>query len=163
MASLALRSRTDALGRLRSEFRPLDSIQPTFSLVSPPYRGNTVSYDGESASGLFGFLFGCVLVGLFGLLCFGVFFWCFIPHHHAVFPFLSTMTWAPRPHGVRTRGNFGALVNSSLTLVLVASVKTASWTPPEVQIHSERLGKSCVAPSKRCAQNCAKLRRHWGL
>ena len=92
------------LADFRSEFRPLDSMQPTFSLVSPPYRGNTVSYDGESASGLFGFLFGCVLVGLFGLLCFGVFFWCFIPHHHAVFPFLSTMTWAPRPHGVRTRG-----------------------------------------------------------
>ena len=102
MASLALRSRTDALGRLRSEFRPLDSIQPTFSLVSPPYRGNTVSYDGESAFGLWCF---CLCFGL--LLCFvsglGV-FWCFIPHHHVVLPFLSTMTWARRPHGVRTRG-----------------------------------------------------------
>ena len=77
-------------------------MQPTFSLVSPPYRGNTVSYDGESAFGLWCF---CLCFGL--LLCFvsglGV-FWCFIPHHHVVLPFLSTMTWARRPHGVRTRG-----------------------------------------------------------
>ena len=29
---------------------------------------------------------------------------CSIPHHLVVFPFLSMMTWALRPHGVRTRG-----------------------------------------------------------
>ena len=37
------------------------------------------------------------------LLCFvlfQVFSDVFIPHHHVVFPFLSTMTWAHRPHGV---------------------------------------------------------------
>ena len=43
----------------------------------------------------FVFLFG-VLFGL-GLLVF------FSPHH-VVFPSLSMMTWALRPHGVRARG-----------------------------------------------------------
>ena len=36
-------------------------------------------------------------------------FLCSFPHHHVVFPFLSTMTWALRPHGVRTRGKKGEL------------------------------------------------------
>ena len=45
---------------------------------------------------VFGFLLvGCCLV--LGLLVF------FSPHH-VVFPFPSMMTWALRPHGVRTRG-----------------------------------------------------------
>ena len=53
--------------------------------------------------------FGFVLVAVVWLFVFGLFccvlgvFLCFIPHHHDVFPFLTTMTWAHRPHGVRTR------------------------------------------------------------
>ena len=57
---------------------------------------------GDSASGLLvvfvlGFLFGWFLFAFWGLLVF------FSPHH-VVFPFPSMMTWALRPHGVRTRG-----------------------------------------------------------
>ena len=59
-------------------------------------------FDGDSASGL-GWCLVVVLV-----VCLVVFlrflFLCYFPHQHAVFPFLSMMTWAPRPHGVRTRG-----------------------------------------------------------
>ena len=61
----------------------------------------TLPDEGELASGpwwCFGFfcwVFGCFLRFLF---------LCYFPLHHAVFPFLSMMTWAPRPHGVRTRG-----------------------------------------------------------
>ena len=86
-------------------------MQSNFSLVSPPYRGNTVSYDGESASGLWWFWLRFWFVALF---CFGLgVFWCFIPDHHVVFPFLSTMTWAHRPHGVRTRAKKKTARNSA--------------------------------------------------
>ena len=39
---------------------------------------------------------------LVGFVCFGVA--CVLSPHHVVFPFPSMMTWALRPHGVRTRG-----------------------------------------------------------
>ena len=75
MVSQALRSRADMLGSFRSEFRPLDSMQPLFSLVSPPYRGNTVSYDGELALAFGGFL---LCFGFVALFCSGLgAFWCF--------------------------------------------------------------------------------------
>ena len=51
----------------------------------------------------FGGWFGFCLVLLFGL---GLL--VFFSPHHVVFPSPSMMTWALRPHGVRTRGkNFG--------------------------------------------------------
>ena len=48
---------------------------------------------------------GTRLLAGFGFACgwFG-FCLCFIPHHYQAFSFLSMMTWALRPHGVRTRG-----------------------------------------------------------
>ena len=60
----------------------------------------TPSDEGDSASGLLVVFLGSCLVGfclVLGLLVF------FSPHH-VVFPFPSMMTWALRPHGVRTRG-----------------------------------------------------------
>ena len=48
-------------------------------------------------------------MAVFGVLVWlvAVWFWgclCSFPPHHVVFPFPSMMTWALRPHGVRTRG-----------------------------------------------------------
>ena len=53
-------------------------------------------------------LWFCLVVFVFGVLVwlfagFWVFSCVFTPHHHDVFPFLPMMTWAHRPHGVRTR------------------------------------------------------------
>ena len=50
-------------------------MQPLFSLVSPPYRGNTVSYDEELALAFGGFLlcFGFVALFCSGLGAFLVF------------------------------------------------------------------------------------------
>ena len=70
--------------------------------MSHPGTEETLVDEGETASGLW-----CVLV--LGL----VFVWCFclvlglllfFSPHHVVFPSPSMMTWALRPHGVRTRG-----------------------------------------------------------
>ena len=86
----------------RSEFRPIDSMQPTFLTCLTSVQRKHCLNDGESASGLWWFWFGVfVLVGFVWLfrVCL-----CSFPHHHVVFPFLSMMTWALRPHGVRTRG-----------------------------------------------------------
>ena len=88
----------------RSEFRPIaiDGMQPTFLTCLTSVQRKHCLGDGKSASGLWWYLVGVfVLVGfgcLLGLLVF------FFPHHHVVFPFLSMMTWALRPHGVRARG-----------------------------------------------------------
>ena len=71
--------------------------------MSHPGTEETLLDEGESASGLwwrfgfwFWFLFG-VFVWFLGLLV-------FFSSHHVVFPSPSMMTWALRPHGVRTRG-----------------------------------------------------------
>ena len=61
----------------------------------------TLLDEGETASGLWWVLvlgFGFCLVFLFGL---GLL--VFFSPHHVVFPSPSMMTWALRPHGVRTR------------------------------------------------------------
>ena len=108
------------LADFRSEFRPLDCMLSSFSPVSPPYRGNTVVFDGESAFLAFGFVLVVVVwLFVFGLFCcvLGVFL-CFIPHHHDVFPFLTTMTWAHRPHGVRTRAKKNWSSDLHLLLIL---------------------------------------------
>ena len=57
---------------------------------------------GDSASGR---RFCVVRLGCSGwfFVWFGVCL-CSFPHHHFAFPFPSMMTWALRPHGVRTRG-----------------------------------------------------------
>ena len=52
---------------------------------------------------------GGVLVSWFWLFVWWAFVWfwgclCSFPPHHVVFPSPSMMTWALRPHGVRTRG-----------------------------------------------------------
>ena len=98
----ALRWCTTLLTDFRSEFRPIDSMQPTFLTCLTSVQRKHCFDDGESASGLWlcfgwGFWFGWFW------LPFGVCLRSF-PHHHVVFPFLSMMTWALRPHGVRTRG-----------------------------------------------------------
>ena len=50
-----------------------------------------------------GVFFGCWFWFLFGVV-FGLGLLLFFSPHHFVFPSLSMMTWALRPHGVRTRG-----------------------------------------------------------
>ena len=52
---------------------------------------------------------GGVLVSWFWFFVWWAFVWfwgclCSFPPHHVVFPSPSMMTWALRPHGVRTRG-----------------------------------------------------------
>ena len=62
----------------------------------------TLLDEGETASGL-GCVLGCWFWFLFGVV-FGLGLLVFFSPHHVVFPSLSMMTWALRPHGVRTRG-----------------------------------------------------------
>ena len=74
----------------------------------------TLFDEGETASGLWG--------------CFGFWFWflfvfclvlgllVFFSPHHVVFPSPSMMTWALRPHGVRTRGKKKGLGASAVML-----------------------------------------------
>ena len=100
--SLALRWCTTLLTDFRSEFRPIDSMQPTFLTCLTSVQRKHCLDDGESASGLL-VLFGWGCLVCLVCLPFGVCL-CSFPHHHVVFPFLSMMTWALRPHGVRTRG-----------------------------------------------------------
>ena len=73
---------------------------------------------GNRLSGLW---FCLVVFCLFCCWCFG--FACvIIPHHHDVFPFLPTMTWAHRPHGVRT-------VQKSSTVSLHLAVESLATRP----------------------------------
>ena len=71
--------------------------------MSHPGTEETLLDEGESASGpwwRFGFWFWF----LFGGFCLVLGLLVFFSPHHVVFPSLSMMTWALRPHGVRTRG-----------------------------------------------------------
>ena len=139
-------------------------MHPNFSLVSPPYRGNTVSYDGESASGLWWFWLRFWFVALF---CFGLgVFWCFIPHHHVVFPFLSTMTWAHRPHGVRTRGKkrlagtLTAFGMSQCGQPSKALLSCSTKSPVHLSAHQMLCALKCTTiflhGSRRCVQKIHK-------
>ena len=84
----------------RSEFRPLDILQLIFSPVSHPYRGNTTDFDGFCLA-VFGFV---VWFAFWGCgLGFGVGLVSFFPSICSV-SYPSMITWAHRPHGVRTRG-----------------------------------------------------------
>ena len=93
----------DALWHFHREFTPLDSTQLLVSPVSLPYRGNITCFDG-----VLGWLFVVCFVVLFGVVvCFGLLvwlcFWCLTSSSCSV-SLPSMMTWAHRPHGVRTRG-----------------------------------------------------------
>ena len=66
--------------------------------MSHPGTEETLLDEGETASGLW-WCFGSWLRFLFG---FGLL--VFFSPHHFVFPSPSMMTWALRPHGIRTRG-----------------------------------------------------------
>ena len=106
--NLLFRSRTDPFDKLRSEFRPLDCMQSIFLTCLTLVQRKHCLFDGDSASGL-GWCLVVFLVVLFG--CFACFlFSCYFTHHQVVFPFLSMMTWAHRPHGVRTRAKKKLLV-----------------------------------------------------
>ena len=70
--------------------------------MSHPGTEETLLDEGETASGLW-----CVLVLGFWfclVFLFGLGLLVFFSPHHVVFPSPSMMTWALRPHGVRTRG-----------------------------------------------------------
>ena len=87
---LLFRSCTDPFDKLRSGFRPLDSMQPIVLTCLTLVQRKHCLFDGDSASGL-GWCLVVVLV-----VCLVVFlrflFLCCFPHQHAVFPFLSMMT-----------------------------------------------------------------------
>ena len=73
-------------------------MQPHFSLVSPPYRGNTDSYDGELALAFGGFLLSFGFVALF-VLVWGVFVFSFPIIKLCFLPFNDDLgtppTWRP--------------------------------------------------------------------
>ena len=84
------------------EFRPLDTLHFLVSPVSHPYRGNTTAFDGSLVVAWFLFgVFGCFVSGL----AVWVWLWscAFFPSLCSV-SYPSMMTWALRPHGVRTCG-----------------------------------------------------------
>ena len=58
-----------------------------------------------------------------------VFCLCSFLHHQVVFPFLSMMTWAHRPHGVRTRGKkkLALLLFGFFSLAGEGKLATALW------------------------------------
>ena len=92
----------DALRLFRCEFRPLECTQLLFSPVSPPYRGNTTSFDGVLVFGLVVFCFvvpfGVVVVVL---LVFGWFLGFYLIIMLCFLPFNDDLgtppTWRPRP------------------------------------------------------------------
>ena len=71
--------------------------------MSHPGTEETLLDEGESASGP-GWRFGFWFWFLFGGFCLVLGLLVFFSPHHVVFPSPSMMTWALRPHGVRTRG-----------------------------------------------------------
>ena len=71
--------------------------------MSHPRTEETRFNEGESASGRGGFSVSGFCFGLVGF-CLFLGRLCSFPPHHVVFPSLSMMIWALRPHGVRARG-----------------------------------------------------------
>ena len=114
----------DALLLFRCEFRPLECTQLLFSPVSPPYRGNTTSFDGVLALAWLFFVLWCFLVLLLWRCWFLVGFWGFTSSSCCV-SYPSMMTWAYRPHGVRTRGK--RIKSGHTSLARMRSSKPFLW------------------------------------
>ena len=101
----------------RFAFRSSSSISP----VSLQYRGNTAHIGWGSVVVVFVF---CFCGGFLGFVCcFGVGVFVLFPPSICSVSYPSTMTWAHRPHGVRTRGKKVSVLSLAVSLDAVLGVR----------------------------------------